>query len=307
MALHTMHGASSFPSRPLMQRQNSRSSSFGSGGGGGGGRRRHLRTPHSSPLWQHTSSHSHSHSHLSSVAQAPRSHSLSAPVTSRDVLHQNDADYVSDYSICASFIHTTLIKNPPARLVVFPLRLDDVEPTAQILCRAFAGGPYGKPVTFVRKYLMEQTGTMPMSTTLTAWLVPDSFEENVNPDDVNAESGCELVGMADVSIDNRSRADFEETGVEVPGHATYLSNVAVTDKQRRRGIGAALVEAAEELGLELGYGQMALHVRQGDIPATSLYESIGYSTVAVEKGGMMINKVPRVLMMHSLDLLGGLE
>ena len=238
---------------------------------------------------------------------ATRSHSLSAPVTSRDVLHQNDADYVSDYSICASFIHTTLIKNPPARLVVFPLRLDDVEPTAQILCRAFAGGPYGKPVTFVRKYLMEQTGTMPMSTTLTAWLVPDNFEENMNPDDVNAESGCELVGMADVSIDNRSRADFEETGVEVPGHATYLSNVAVTDKQRRRGIGAALVEAAEELGLELGYGQMALHVRQGDIPATSLYESIGYSTVAVEKGGMMINKVPRVLMMHALDLLGGLE
>ena len=239
-----------------------------------------------------------------------RSFSISAPLSARDAARaslDDGEEYVSDYTLCARFAHETKAKNPEQRILVFPLRADDAEPAAQILCRAFAGGPYGKPITFVRRYLLDQTGAMPNSTTLTAWLLPDDFDDPVTSTEaVTEESGCKLVGMADVSIDEKSRADFENTGVDVPEHATYLSNVAVDEKQRRRGIGAALVAAAEDLAVELGYGQMALHVRQGDVPAESLYQSIGYCTVATERAGVGLNRVPRELLMHELDLLGGL-
>ena len=59
-----------------------------------------------------------------------------------------------------------------------------------------------------------------------------------------------------------------------------MMNVAVADSHRRRGIARALVE---ELIHRLDAYQLTLEVRQSNLPAISLYESMGFQQVGLRK------------------------
>ena len=59
-----------------------------------------------------------------------------------------------------------------------------------------------------------------------------------------------------------------------------MMNIAVADSHRRRGIARALVE---ELIRQLDAYQLALEVRASNVPAISLYESMGFRQVGLRK------------------------
>jgi ribosomal protein S18 acetylase RimI-like enzyme len=62
-----------------------------------------------------------------------------------------------------------------------------------------------------------------------------------------------------------------------PPELPYLVNLAVHPKHRRRGLGAQLVVACERVAREeWGYSEMFLYVRKQNMPALSLYYSLGY-------------------------------
>lgn len=60
----------------------------------------------------------------------------------------------------------------------------------------------------------------------------------------------------------------------------YICNMAVDERFRRRGYGAALLAAAESVARLGGQREVYLHLRSQDLPARRLYEGAGYAQVA---------------------------
>ncbi len=59
----------------------------------------------------------------------------------------------------------------------------------------------------------------------------------------------------------------------------YITNVAVDPEERRQGIGRRLIEELIALGKELGLSFWTLEVRESNVPAISLYDSLGFEKV----------------------------
>lgn len=60
------------------------------------------------------------------------------------------------------------------------------------------------------------------------------------------------------------------------GHRGWLWGVAVAPSHRGRGLGAALVRAAEAALAARGCAKINLQVRQGNAAVTTFYERLGY-------------------------------
>jgi len=58
----------------------------------------------------------------------------------------------------------------------------------------------------------------------------------------------------------------------------YIAYMAVEPAQQRRGIGRALLNAAEEVARQRGLPAIAMMVTEGNVPALELYTSSGYRT-----------------------------
>ncbi len=63
-----------------------------------------------------------------------------------------------------------------------------------------------------------------------------------------------------------------------------ISNIAVESSHRRQGIGSALFDAFMSAAVERGAKYLFLLVRDGNIAATELYKSIGFSAVGRRHG-----------------------
>ncbi len=63
-----------------------------------------------------------------------------------------------------------------------------------------------------------------------------------------------------------------------------ITNIAVTEKYRRRGISRAMLAALEREAAERGVGAVFLEVRVSNIPAIGAYESMGYERCGVRRG-----------------------
>ena len=83
---------------------------------------------------------------------------------------------------------------------------------------------------------------------------------------------------------------FEEEG-EILGYAGlqivldegYVTNIAVTSKARKKGIGSALTEKIISFGREKKLSFVTLEVRESNLAAISLYEKFGFKTVGKRK------------------------
>jgi ribosomal protein S18 acetylase RimI-like enzyme len=76
-----------------------------------------------------------------------------------------------------------------------------------------------------------------------------------------ARDGGDLVGSVMVGFD---------------GHRGWVYYLATDPKRRKRGIGRALMTAAEAKLRELGCPRIRLMVRGGNLPARGFYEAVGY-------------------------------
>lgn len=59
----------------------------------------------------------------------------------------------------------------------------------------------------------------------------------------------------------------------------YITNVAVSGKMRRHGVGRALVCALKEKAKEMAFSFLTLEVRVGNFAAIALYESLGFENL----------------------------
>ncbi len=62
-----------------------------------------------------------------------------------------------------------------------------------------------------------------------------------------------------------------------------IMNVMVRPDSRRNGCAAALLQECMRLGRECGMENFTLEVREGNLPAISLYQSCGFESVGVRK------------------------
>jgi len=63
----------------------------------------------------------------------------------------------------------------------------------------------------------------------------------------------------------------------------YISNVAVSEKHRRRHVADLLISALEERAREKNLSFMSLEVRQSNAPARMLYRKHGFEDVGLRK------------------------
>ena len=103
---------------------------------------------------------------------------------------------------------------------------------------------------------------------------------------IAAKVGSNLVGIAEVSLPNGDRFGAESYRPKAPADKPYLSDVAVAKTQRGRGIGKALVLAAEETMREMGETVMYTHTKVDNEGAQKLFEKCGYSEPDWAKKGL---------------------
>lgn len=73
----------------------------------------------------------------------------------------------------------------------------------------------------------------------------------------------------------REPADEPEVRDHLPG-VPLLNRLEVVERRRNDGIGTRLVEAAERLLTDSGYGTVALAVEETNVDAARLYKRLGY-------------------------------
>lgn len=88
-----------------------------------------------------------------------------------------------------------------------------------------------------------------------------------------------------------SYAVVEEVNGEIIGYASYyihidegdINNVAVTANYRKQGIGKSLVNALLQDAKARGVNKLFLEVRENNITAIKLYESLNFKQISVRK------------------------
>ena len=72
-------------------------------------------------------------------------------------------------------------------------------------------------------------------------------------------------------------------GISVSIDTADVMNIAVLPEYRRGGTGRSLLRKLEEIAKRGGCIQVMLEVREGNIPARSLYEAEGYEVISIRK------------------------
>ena len=62
-----------------------------------------------------------------------------------------------------------------------------------------------------------------------------------------------------------------------------IEGVVVVSSERRKGYGVKLIDRAEQEMLSLGVEKAFLEVRESNVPAKNLYQSLGYGKISVRK------------------------
>ena len=70
----------------------------------------------------------------------------------------------------------------------------------------------------------------------------------------------------------------------------YLDDFAVTEKYRNKGIGSALLNAAESYAKEINTLKLCLHVEKTNLPAIHFYETSGYAFYRDDGHRFLMNK-----------------
>lgn len=81
-----------------------------------------------------------------------------------------------------------------------------------------------------------------------------------------------------------------------------ITNVAVDDRYRRKGVGEALLRHSMEICQERGVLRLVLEVRYHNKAAICLYEKMGFSEVGIRKGFYEMPKEDARIMVYEAKL-----
>ena len=84
-------------------------------------------------------------------------------------------------------------------------------------------------------------------------------------------------------MDNSAIFLVAEDEEQIAGSIGEITNVAVAQSARDRGMGASLVAAMQQWALEHGVERIVLEVRVSNAPAIHVYEKKGFVTIGVRK------------------------
>ena len=187
--------------------------------------------------------------------------------------------------------------DPTLSILVTALSLDDAPTAASILVDAFAGAmrtpgwARAGLGSHIESYVQDHVRMVPRALLLGARLVPsealaaygerDREEEAAAADPLAAalspeEAAFPLIGVGELSFSETTRT--KGLTLNPPPGGAYLCNMAVAPSVRGRGVGAALLAAAEGAAVEGGAREVYLHLRDrdGDGPGGRLYRRAGF-------------------------------
>jgi ribosomal-protein-alanine N-acetyltransferase len=86
------------------------------------------------------------------------------------------------------------------------------------------------------------------------------------------------------------------TGIWLMADEAHITNIAVAEEYRRRGIGELLLIATIDLARELKAKTMTLEARVSNIAAQNLYSKYGFMKMGIRRGYYLDNKEDAVIM-----------
>ena len=99
-----------------------------------------------------------------------------------------------------------------------------------------------------------------------------------------------------VACSDESQYVLGFAGIWLLADEAHITNIAVREKHRRRGIGETLLIAIIELSIELGAKLVTLEVRASNTDAQKLYARYGFVKVGLRRGYYTDNREDAVLM-----------
>ncbi|KAK9814916.1 hypothetical protein WJX73_001940 [Symbiochloris irregularis] len=192
---------------------------------------------------------------------------------------------------------------PEGQVVVRPLEEEDVVGSSVLLSRAFAGSPEALTFNDVTKYYrkMLEANDWSKGLVLVARLTP------TDPSILPKGRKVMLIGTMSISFDESTR--IREVYPTPPAGAAYLTNMAIDQRFRRRGVASLLLTGGLEGARASGCcNQVYLHVRDKDTPALALYQKMGFESHKKESVpggvfGMLSGRKPQTLMRIALEPL----
>lgn len=179
-------------------------------------------------------------------------------------------------------------------LLVRALCAQDLEGTVDLLTDSFAElfGLTFRPLLRlqVKLYLQQRLLLLPHAVTLIALYYPpegtdisvgtDIGDSTKNSESVGGRKRPEVVATVELSFSDAAQPSFPT--LNPPKGSAYLCNMAVLHSCRRRGVGRVLLQAAEDLTVEMGHKALYLHCRLCDIVPQKLYRRAGFQEVATD-------------------------
>ena len=163
-----------------------------------------------------------------------------------------------------------------ARVLIAPLSPSDVDAAAAVLAEGFSAS-MGYPAMYraylerhIGQYLAKHIHLAPRALVLGARLLADDCG------DADSPPGS-LVGSVELSLAPSTRT--RSLTLNPPADGAYICNMAVAPDHRGRGVGAALLAAADDAAVAAGARTAYLHLRLKDAGgwAGRLYSAAGYS------------------------------
>lgn len=110
------------------------------------------------------------------------------------------------------------------------------------------------------------------------------------------EIGLIVAGTVEITLRTPS---FWSNNIQYP----YISNLAVREDCRRRGIGSQLLARCEQIALDWGYNEIRLHVLDKNNSAKALYNQNGYEVCQIEPnwGQFLLDYSPRLLLKKRVE------
>jgi ribosomal-protein-alanine N-acetyltransferase len=116
---------------------------------------------------------------------------------------------------------------------------------------------------------------------LAAWLAPWRKTARIHDETPSSKVRQYIVGF---------------TGIWLMADEAHVTNIAVAQEYRRRGIGELLLIATIDLARELKAATMTLEVRASNIAAQNLYSKYGFTNMGVRRGYYLDNREDAIIM-----------